>query len=102
MNKSHRIDGAPATSHCSDETVRKLIHTANQTGLFFAVQRGSATAAMADHLRAFWAPTIRNALIDYVAGGGAELGPVPTGALHLLAVSGDGSNIGEAGTELQR
>lgn len=53
----------------------RLVTMANQIGAFFASQgdREEAVNAIADHLRRFWEPRMRLAIIRYVAGGGAGL-----------------------------
>lgn len=63
----------------------KLVRMANQIALFFAAQGNDhAPAAVADHLRQFWDPRMRNAILDFTAGGGAGLDPVAARAVELL------------------
>jgi formate dehydrogenase subunit delta len=55
----------------SDE---KLVIMANQIGKFFAPQRGGdPAAAIADHLRKFWDPRMRAAIVAHLENGGADL-----------------------------
>ena len=53
----------------------RLVQMANQISLFFESQplREEAVAAVADHLKRFWDPRMRNAIIEHVAQGGAGL-----------------------------
>ena len=52
----------------------KLVYMANQIGKFFAHEgEEKAAASVADHLRKFWDPRMRKAIIAYVDGGGAGL-----------------------------
>jgi len=64
----------------------RLIHMANQIGSFFATQpRIDAAAAVADHLRKFWDPRMRAAIIAHAAQGGGDLAPHVREAVRLLA-----------------
>ncbi|HYB51267.1 MAG TPA: formate dehydrogenase subunit delta [Burkholderiaceae bacterium] len=55
--------------------VEHLVTMANQIGAFFASQgqREDAVKAIADHLRRFWEPRMRDAIGRYVAAGGEGL-----------------------------
>ncbi len=54
----------------------KLVYMANQIGRFFAHQlEPQAIASTADHLKKYWDPRMRNAIIAYVANGGEGLQP---------------------------
>jgi formate dehydrogenase subunit delta len=54
----------------------KLVYMANQIGRFFAHQdEAQAIASTADHLRKFWDPRMRKAILEYVDGGGEGLQP---------------------------
>ncbi len=56
----------------------KLVMMANQIGRFFASQpHTDATAGTADHIRKFWDPRMRSAILAHLAAGGAGLDPVP-------------------------
>ena len=64
----------------------KLVHMANQIGKFFASQpRGAAPAAIADHLRKFWDPRMRRAIVAHLEQGGAGLDPPVRAAVQRLA-----------------
>ncbi len=60
-----------------------LVRMANQIGANFA-HLGDETAAAetADHLRRFWAPSMRQEFLEAV--GASELNPVARGARELL------------------
>ena len=54
----------------------KLVYMANQIGRFFAHEREElASADTADHLKKFWDPRMRKAIIAYADSGGAGLQP---------------------------
>jgi formate dehydrogenase subunit delta len=54
----------------------RLVYMANQIGRFFAHQpEAQAVASTADHLKKFWDPRMRKAILDYVAQGGDGLQP---------------------------
>jgi formate dehydrogenase subunit delta len=51
-----------------------MVHMANQIAGFFAsYPRDQAIDSIADHLKKFWEPRMRAALIAYAQGGGAGL-----------------------------
>ncbi len=64
----------------------KLTMMANQIARFFA-HRGPEHAPedIADHLRKFWDPRMRRAIIAYVEAGGSGLDPLAAAAVALLA-----------------
>ncbi len=63
----------------------KLVYMANQIGRFFAHQpEETASANIADHLKKFWDPRMRKAILDYVDGGGAGLDPAARKAVLSL------------------
>jgi formate dehydrogenase subunit delta len=43
-----------------------------------------ADERIANHIRSFWAPRMRNLLLDYAAGNGEGLSPEMAGALQKL------------------
>lgn len=65
----------------------KLVYMANQIGKFFASQGpDKAVAGVLNHLKKFWDPSMRRALIAQVqAGTAAGLDPYPAQAVRLLA-----------------
>jgi formate dehydrogenase subunit delta len=62
----------------------KLVYMANQIGKFFAHQGDRAAAGVADHLRRFWDPRMRRAILEYVDRGGAGLDPHVLQAVESL------------------
>ena len=68
----------------SHNSVEKLVKMANQIGDFFGAQKIGAAAGMAEHLRKFWAPHMRESIIEHVQHGGAGLDPVAIEAIKLL------------------
>ena len=63
----------------------KLVYMANQIGKFFAHEgEEKAAASVADHLRKFWDPRMRKAIIAHVEGGGAGLEKDVKKAVELL------------------
>jgi formate dehydrogenase subunit delta len=55
----------------------KLVMMANQIGRFFGPQRSDPAASIADHLRKFWDPRMRAAIVAHLEQGGQGLeGPV--------------------------
>lgn len=64
----------------------KLIYMANQIGKFFA--HGSDEEALfntADHLKKFWDPRMRKAIVEYAESGGDGLQPIVLKAVRSLA-----------------
>ena len=76
----------------------KLIYMANQIGRFFAHQsEEKAVANTADHLKKFWDPRMREAILDYVeVGGGEGLQPNVRKAVLTLKSDAKGSKRGTA------
>lgn len=63
----------------------KLIYMANQIAAFFAAQgRDKAIAGVADHLKRYWEPHMRERLLQLAPVHGAELNPHVREALPLL------------------
>jgi formate dehydrogenase subunit delta len=63
----------------------RLVYMANQiAGFFAAYPRELAVASVADHIKKFWDPRMRSALIEHARGGGAGLGDVASAAVHEL------------------
>lgn len=70
-------------------TDNKLVYMANQIGKFFTSQRGAdAARGIADHLAAFWDPSMRAKIIAHLEAGGAGLDPGVKEAVRLLAAPG--------------
>ena len=68
----------------SHDSVEKLVKMANQIGAFFGAQKIGAAAGMAEHLRKFWAPHMRESIIEHVKHGGAGLEPIAIEAVKIL------------------
>ena len=63
----------------------KLARMANKIAQFFASQTDREPAeACAEHLRLFWEPRMRKAILAYVDGGGTGLDPVAAAAVERL------------------
>jgi formate dehydrogenase subunit delta len=67
----------------------KLVYMANQIGKFFASQGpDAAVAGTADHIRKFWDPRMRAAIVRHVEAGGAGLQPLVRRAIEQLKEGG--------------
>lgn len=63
----------------------KLVSMANQIGTFFVPQRQpDPAAAIANHLRKFWDPRMRAAIVAHLDHGGAGLDETVRQAIHRL------------------
>ncbi|HWM49092.1 MAG TPA: formate dehydrogenase subunit delta [Xanthobacteraceae bacterium] len=63
----------------------KLVYMANQIGRFFTSQgHAHAVAGTAEHIRKFWDPRMRAAILQHLASGGEGLDPVPRAAVESL------------------
>ena len=66
-------------------SAEKLVAMANQIGMFFCAQPGDGAAGdIADHIRKFWDPRMRTAILEHLAGGGAGLDPPVRIAIEQL------------------
>ena len=62
-----------------------MVHMANQiAGFFAAYPRDQAIDSIADHLKKFWEPRMRAALIEYAMGGGAGLQDLVAAAIPKI------------------
>ena len=76
----------------SADPADRLVYMANQISQFFASQPGDAAATgVADHLRAFWEPRMRQTLIDWTLAGGQGLHPLGVAAVALLSAARPGA-----------
>jgi formate dehydrogenase subunit delta len=67
----------------------RLVYMANQIGKFFASQGpDEAIAGTADHIRKFWDPRMRVAILRHVEAGGAGLEPLVRRAIEQLKEGG--------------
>jgi formate dehydrogenase subunit delta len=62
----------------------RLIYMANQIAQFFVAQPGDGAAAVADHLKRFWDPSMRADILAWTAGGGGGLDPLAAQAVERL------------------
>jgi formate dehydrogenase subunit delta len=64
----------------------KLVYMANQISTFFATQSQTlAPQAVADHLKKFWEPRMREQICAHWKEGGEGLDPIASEAIGLLA-----------------
>ncbi|MBP0581574.1 formate dehydrogenase subunit delta [Labrys sp. LIt4] len=67
------------------DPVAKLVRMANQIGLFFASQREDVRIpGIADHIRKFWEPRMRNRIFAHLDAGGEGIDPLVRKALESL------------------
>jgi formate dehydrogenase subunit delta len=67
----------------------RLIYMANQIGKFFQSQgQGNAVPGIAEHIRKFWDPRMRTAILAHLDGGGAGLDPDVRDAVESLKTTG--------------
>jgi formate dehydrogenase subunit delta len=63
----------------------RLVYMANQIGKFFEVQRAEEVVpGIANHIRKFWDPRMREAIFAYMDAGGEGLDPPVREALDKL------------------
>lgn len=63
----------------------KLVMMANQIGKFFASQGNQvAVPGIAEHIKKFWEPRMRNAIFAHLDAGGAGIDPLVRQALQSL------------------
>jgi formate dehydrogenase subunit delta len=63
----------------------KLVYMANQIGKFFRSQgEEAAVNGTAEHLKKFWDPRMRAAILQHLANGGEGLEPVARQAVEKL------------------
>ena len=63
----------------------KLVLMANQIGKFFASQgEAAAVPGIAEHIRKFWEPRMRHAILAHLESGGAGIDPLVRAALESL------------------
>jgi formate dehydrogenase subunit delta len=65
----------------------KLVDMANQIGAFFNSQRGDKASAIAEHLRQFWDPRMRAAIIARAEAGSTGLDPFVRKAVDELSAA---------------
>jgi formate dehydrogenase subunit delta len=63
----------------------RLIYMANQIGKFFQNQgHGKAVPGIAEHIRKFWDPRMRSAILAHLDAGGTDLDPNVRDAIATL------------------
>jgi formate dehydrogenase subunit delta len=63
----------------------KLVMMANQIGKFFASQgEEAAVPGIAEHIKKFWEPRMRNAMLAYLDSGGSGVDPLVKEAFERL------------------
>ncbi len=72
------MDGTPPHVRLANDVAAHLAH----------LPLDGAARAVADHLRAFWDPRMRTALLEHVAAGGDGLDPIALRAAALLRPAG--------------
>jgi formate dehydrogenase subunit delta len=69
----------------SHSTSAKLVYMANQIGAFFRSQGGDAAVkGTAEHIRKFWDPRMRAAILAHLDAGGSGLDPDVRSAIEAL------------------
>jgi len=64
----------------------KLVMMANQIGAFFTSQKGDAAVhGILDHIKKFWDPRMRAAILAHLDAGGEGLDPKVRNAIELLS-----------------
>ena len=67
----------------------RLVYMANQIGKFFHSQRnGTAVPGIAEHIKKFWDPRMRTAILAHLDNGGAGLDPDVKDAVMTLKKAG--------------
>lgn len=67
----------------------RLVYMANQIGKFFTSQGGGkAVPGIADHIKKFWDPRMRSAILAHLEAGGAGLDPEVKDAVTTLKKTG--------------
>lgn len=70
----------------------RLVYMANQIATFFEAQPGGLAAKQtADHLKNFWEPRMRRAIIAHLDAGGDGLSSVASAAVELLRTASRGA-----------
>ncbi len=79
-------------------SAQKLVMMANQIAQFFESQPDSPPADQtAEHLKKFWDPRMRAALIAHFAAGGEGMSPTALAAAQVLADAQRKAKIGDLG-----
>ena len=68
-------------------SAERLVMMANQIGRFFAHEGERAPVSIAGHIRSFWDPRMRAAILQHLDAGGTGLDPAVREALQRLRAS---------------
>jgi formate dehydrogenase subunit delta len=71
----------------SHGTDAKLVYMANQIGSFFKSQGGDTPAKIAEHIKKFWDPRMRRAILAHLDAGGDGLDSAVRRAIQSLRVT---------------
>lgn len=72
-------------SHDTNAYVANLVKMANQISQFFATQSGQPPEqGTHGHIKRFWDPRMRKAIVAHLDAGGAGLKPIARGAVEIL------------------
>ncbi len=67
----------------------RLVYMANQIGRFFTSQgEGKAVPGIAEHIKKFWDPRMRSAILAHLEAGGVGLDPEVKDAVTTLKKTG--------------
>lgn len=67
----------------------RLVYMANQIGKFFMSQgAGKAVPSIAEHIKKFWDPRMRSAILAHLEAGGSGLDPEVKDAVMTLRKTG--------------
>ena len=73
----------------------RLVYMANQIGKFFEAQRADEVVpGIANHIKKFWDPRMRDAIFAYMDAGGEGLDPPVREALDKLKAAGHRTKAG--------
>lgn len=77
--------------------IQNLVRMANDIGNFFAAEpdRAIAVTGVVDHIRKFWDPRMRRAIISHSNNGGGGLSDISRMAIERLA--GDAESLRQTG-----
>ena len=81
----------------------RLVYMANQIGKFFEVQRADEVVpGIANHIKKFWDPRMREAIFTYLDEGGDGLDPLVRKAIERLKAETQGHDHPPVETSFQR
>jgi formate dehydrogenase subunit delta len=69
----------------AEHSHQKLVYMANQIGAFFRSQgEEAAVKGTAEHIRKFWDPRMRAAILEHLKAGGTGIDPLVRHAIEQL------------------